>query len=61
MKFFGCAGGVKGVNGALADYMLVDAAIIAKKTNLTQHGRSRCFTISMLNPPGKRYLKKSPS
>lgn len=28
---FGCAGGVKGTDGALSEYMLVDAKLIAKK------------------------------
>lgn len=30
-EVYGCAGGVKGANGALADYMLVDAKLIALK------------------------------
>jgi NADPH2:quinone reductase len=30
-EVFGCAGGVKGYNGALAEFMLADARLIAKK------------------------------
>ena len=30
-EVYGCAGGVKGMGGALAEYMLADAALIAKK------------------------------
>lgn len=30
-EVFGCAGGVKGENGALAEYMLADAQLLAKK------------------------------
>lgn len=30
-EVFGCAGGVRGTQGALADYMLADARLIAKK------------------------------
>lgn len=30
---YGCAGGVQGQGGALADYMLADARLIAKKPN----------------------------
>lgn len=30
-EVYGCAGGVKGENGALCDYMLADARLIAKK------------------------------
>ena len=30
-EVYGCAGGVKGENGALTDYMLADALLIAKK------------------------------
>lgn len=30
-EVYGCAGGVKGINGALSDYMLADARLLAKK------------------------------
>ena len=30
-EVYGCAGGIKGMGGALADYMLADAQLIAKK------------------------------
>ena len=30
-EIYGCAGGLKGSGGALAEYMLVDAKLIAKK------------------------------
>ncbi len=30
-EVYGCAGGLKGLEGALAEYMLVDAKLIAKK------------------------------
>ncbi|MGC1306879.1 MAG: zinc-dependent alcohol dehydrogenase family protein [Phormidesmis sp.] len=32
-QIYGCAGGVKGHGGAIADYMLADARLIAKKPN----------------------------
>ncbi len=45
-EVYGCAGGLKGSNGALAEYMLVDAKLIAKKTKIIIHVRICCITFS---------------
>ncbi len=45
-EVYGCAGGLKGSGGALAEFMLVDARLIAKKTKIIIYDRSSCIAFS---------------
>jgi NADPH2:quinone reductase len=44
-EVFGCAGGVGQLQGALADYMLVDANLIAKKPTNIDHATAALFPL----------------
>ncbi len=44
-EVFGCAGGVGQLQGALADYMLVDADLIAKKPSNIDHATAALFPL----------------
>lgn len=44
-EVFGCAGGVAQLQGALADYMLVDADLIAKKPSNIDHATAALFPL----------------
>ena len=44
-EVFGCAGGVASLQGALADYMLVDAKLIAKKPINIDHATAALFPL----------------
>ena len=44
-EVFGCAGGVGSLQGALADYMLVDANLIAKKPANIDHATAALFPL----------------
>ncbi|SFL93461.1 alcohol dehydrogenase catalytic domain-containing protein [Pelosinus propionicus] len=44
-EVFGCAGGVGQLQGALADYMLVDANLIAKKPSNIDHATAALFPL----------------
>ncbi len=37
-EVYACAGGVKGTGGALAEFMLADAQLVAKKKPISDHG-----------------------
>lgn len=47
-EVFGCAGGVAQLQGALADYMLVDANLIAKKPSNIDHATAALFPLVSL-------------
>lgn len=44
-EVFGCAGGVGSLQGALADYMLVDVNLIAKKPSNIDHATAALFPL----------------
>ncbi len=44
-EVYGCAGGVAGQNGALADYMLVDAELMAKKPESLSMGEAAALPL----------------
>lgn len=45
---YGCAGGVKGQGGALADYMLADARLIAKKPESLDFGAAAALPLVVI-------------
>ena len=47
-EVYGCAGGVKGHGGALADYMLADARLIAKKPESLDFGAAAALPLVVI-------------
>ena len=47
---YGCAGGVKGLGGTLAEYIVADARLIAPKQKLCRCAKRRCCLWSRSRP-----------
>lgn len=47
-EVFGCAGGVKGWQGALADYMVADTRLLAKRTPAISLPLTECATLPLV-------------